>query len=77
MNKDYYKILWLDKSANLDDIKKAYRKLAMKYHPDKNNGNKKYEDKFKAINEAYEILSNEYTRNQYYSNLEDEIYEVN
>jgi len=47
--KDYYKILGVDKSATQDDIKKAYRKLAMKYHPDRNQGNKKAEETFKQI----------------------------
>lgn len=56
MNKDYYKILELDKSASQSDIKKAYRKLALKYHPDKNDS-KDAEQKFKDISEAYSILS--------------------
>ena len=58
-NKDYYDILGLkkDSSPNQDDIKKAYRRLAMEYHPDKNPDNKAAEDKFKEINEAYEVLS--------------------
>ena len=54
--KDYYKILGVDKKASQDDIKKAYRKLAVKYHPDKNPGDKKAEDKFKDINEANDVL---------------------
>jgi molecular chaperone DnaJ len=57
MNKDYYNILGVDKSASEDEIKKAYRKLAMKYHPDKNNGDKASEEKFKEAAEAYDILS--------------------
>jgi curved DNA-binding protein len=56
--KDYYKILGLTKTASQDDIKKAYRKLAMVYHPDKNDGDKESEEKFKEIVEAYEVLSN-------------------
>ncbi len=55
--KDYYKVLGVDKKASTDDIKKAYRKLAMKYHPDRNPGNKAAEEKFKEINEANEVLS--------------------
>jgi curved DNA-binding protein len=55
--KDYYKILGIERTASQDEIKKAYRKLAMKYHPDKNPGDKKAEDKFKEINEAHEVLS--------------------
>lgn len=54
---DYYKILEIEKSASKEDIKKAYRKLALKYHPDKNQGNKEAEEKFKRINEANAILS--------------------
>jgi len=55
--KDYYKVLGVERSATQDEIKKAYRKLAMKYHPDKNPGDKKAEEKFKDINEAHEVLS--------------------
>lgn len=57
MSKDYYSILGLERSASEDDIKKAYRKLALKYHPDRNQGNKQAEDKFKEAAEAYEVLS--------------------
>jgi curved DNA-binding protein len=63
--KDYYKILGIDKMASTDDIKKAYRKLAMKYHPDTNPNNKVAEDKFKEINEANEVLSNPDKRKRY------------
>ncbi|MCO8193934.1 MULTISPECIES: molecular chaperone DnaJ [Anaerofustis] len=55
--RDYYEVLGVDKSASEADIKKAYRKLAMKYHPDRNPGDKEAEEKFKEINEAYEVLS--------------------
>ncbi len=55
--KDYYKILGLDKNASQEEIKKAYRKLAKKYHPDVNPENKQSEEMFKDINEAYEVLS--------------------
>jgi len=64
-NDDYYKILGIDKNADENQIKKAYRKLAIKYHPDKNQGNKAAEDKFKTINEAYNILSDKEKRSEY------------
>lgn len=63
--KDYYKILGVDKSATQDEIKKAYRKLAMKYHPDRNAGNKSFEEKFKEITEANEVLSDSEKRKKY------------
>lgn len=63
--KDYYKILGVERSADADEIKKAYRKLAMKYHPDRNQGNKQSEDRFKEINEAYEVLSDPQKRSRY------------
>lgn len=53
---DYYDILEISKNATSDEIKKAYRKMAIKYHPDKNPGNKEYEEKFKTISQAYEVL---------------------
>ncbi|ATD54693.1 molecular chaperone DnaJ [Clostridium chauvoei] len=56
-SKDYYEALGLEKGASDDEIKRAFRKLAIKYHPDKNQGNKEAEDKFKEINEAYQVLS--------------------
>ena len=62
---DYYKILGIDKSASADDIKKAYRKLARKYHPDMNPNDKEAEKKFKEINEANEVLSNSENRSKY------------
>jgi curved DNA-binding protein len=63
--KDYYKILGVERKASTDEIRSAYRKLAMKYHPDKNPGDKKAEDKFKEINEAYQVLSDEQKRAHY------------
>ena len=63
--KDYYKILGVERKAKADDIRSAYRKLAMKYHPDKNPGDKKAEDAFKDINEAYQVLSDEQKRAKY------------
>ena len=63
--KDYYKILGVDKKASNDQIKKAYRKLAMKYHPDKAKGDKTAEEKFKSINEANEVLSDPEKRKKY------------
>ena len=63
--KDYYKILGVSKTASQDEIKKAYRKLAIKYHPDKTQGDASAEDKFKDVAEAYEVLGNEEKRKQY------------
>lgn len=63
--KDYYKILGVERNASESDIKKAFRKLAMKYHPDRNPGNKSAEEKFKDLNEAYEVLSDPQKRSRY------------
>ncbi|MBW2031412.1 MAG: DnaJ domain-containing protein [Deltaproteobacteria bacterium] len=63
--KDYYKILGISRSASPDEIKKAYRKLAMKYHPDRNKGDKGAEAKFKDISEAYAVLSDPQKKKQY------------
>ncbi len=65
MSKDYYELLGVSKSASQDDIKKAYRKMAMKYHPDKNPGDKVAERKFKEMGEAYEVLKDTQKRAQY------------
>jgi len=65
MSEDYYKILGIDKKASAAQIKKAYRKLALKYHPDKTKGDKAMEVKFKKISEAYAVLSDTEKKNQY------------
>ena len=63
--KDYYKTLGVDKTASQSDIKKKFRQLAKKYHPDLNKGNKEAAEKFKEINEAYEVLGDEEKRKKY------------
>ncbi len=63
--KDYYSILGVTKTATPEEIKAAYRKLALKYHPDRNPDNKEAEEKFKEAAEAYEVLSDEKKRRQY------------
>lgn len=65
MAKDYYKILGVPRNATQEEIKKAYRRLALKYHPDRNKGNKEAEERFKEINEAYAVLSDPEKRRQY------------
>ena len=65
MADDYYNILGVSKTASAGEIKKAYRKLALKYHPDKTQGDKTLEDKFKKISEAYAVLSDPKKKNQY------------
>jgi DnaJ-class molecular chaperone len=64
-NEDYYKILGISKSATEADVKKAYRKLALQYHPDRNKGDKAAEEKFKEVNKAYEVLSDAQKRQTY------------
>jgi curved DNA-binding protein len=63
--RDYYKILGVERNATEQEIKKAYRKLALKYHPDRNPGKKEAEEKFKEINEAYQVLSDPQKRSRY------------
>lgn len=65
MKQDYYILLNVDRDASQDEIKKAYRKLAVKWHPDKNKNNPEAEEKFKEISEAYDVLSNEQKRTTY------------
>jgi curved DNA-binding protein len=63
--RDYYKILGVPRGSSADEIKKAYRKLAMQYHPDRNPGDRQAEDRFKEINEAYQVLSDPQKRTRY------------
>ncbi|HDM77429.1 MAG TPA: J domain-containing protein, partial [Deltaproteobacteria bacterium] len=63
--KDYYSILGVSRNASQEEIKKAYRRLALKYHPDRNKGNPQAEERFKEINEAYAVLSDPEKRRQY------------
>jgi len=63
--KDYYKILGVERSASADEVRKAYHKLAMQYHPDRNPGDKHSEERFKDINEAYQVLSDQQKRARY------------
>src|ERR1041384_247164 len=63
--RDYYEVLGVERTMSIEEIKKAYRKLAVKYHPDKNPGDKTAEEKFKEIGEAYEVLSDSQKRAAY------------
>ena len=63
--RDYYEVLGVEKGASAEEIKKAYRKSAMKYHPDRNPGDKEAEEKFKELGEAYEVLADDDKRARY------------
>lgn len=65
MSKDYYQILEVDRNSSADEIKKSYRKMAMKYHPDKNPDNPQAEEKFKECAEAFDVLSDPQKKQQY------------
>ncbi|MCU0394116.1 MAG: DnaJ domain-containing protein, partial [Thermoflexibacter sp.] len=69
--KDYYYILGVQSSASNEEIRKAYRKLSLKFHPDKNEGDKFFEDRFKEIQEAYEVLVDEARRKIYDANFKN------
>ena len=63
--RDYYEVLGVDRSASSEELKKAYRKVAMKYHPDRNPGDEEAEEKFKEASEAYHVLSNSERKQNY------------
>src|SRR5436305_14275422 len=65
LEKDYYKVMGVPKNASAAEIKKAYRKLAQRYHPDANPGNKEAEERFKEVSSAYDVLGDEEKRKQY------------
>src|ERR1044071_2479391 len=65
LEKDFYAVLGVTKSASIDEIKKAYRKLARDLHPDRNPNNKEAEEKFKAASEAYDVLADDKKRKEY------------
>ena len=63
--RDYYEVLGLSKGASAEDLKKAYRKMAMQYHPDRNPGDSSADEKFREVNEAYDVLKDEQKRAAY------------
>src|SRR5437660_11118781 len=65
IKRDYYEVLGVGRNASAEDLKRAYRKLALQYHPDRNNGDPQSEARFKEINEAYEVLSDQSKRQRY------------
>src|SRR5438270_11226274 len=65
IKRDYYEVLGVGRNASAEDLKRAYRKLALQYHPDRNNGDPQSEARFKEINEAYEVLSDSSKRQRY------------
>lgn len=65
MSKNYYETLGVNKNASADEIKKAYKKMAMKYHPDRNKGDSSAEKKFKEVNEAYQVLGDATKKKNY------------
>ena len=65
MSEDYYKVLGVERTADASEIKKAYRRLAMKYHPDRNPDDAQAEERFKKVSEAYAVLSDDNKRKQY------------
>src|SRR2546429_9482209 len=65
IKRDYYEVLGVGRSATSEELKRAYRKLALQYHPDRNNGDPQAEARFKEINEAYEVLSDQSKRQRY------------
>ena len=67
--KDYFQVLGVDRGADVDTVKRAFRKLARKYHPDVNPGDKTAEAKFKEVSEAYEVLSDPEKRQRYEQNM--------
>ena len=77
MAEDYYQILGVKKTASEEEIKKAYRKLAMKYHPDHTKGDKAAEEKFKKISEAYEVFANGFRKRIFSEDLILGIYSEN
>ncbi|NLM98077.1 MAG: DnaJ domain-containing protein [Halanaerobiaceae bacterium] len=73
MKKNYYEILGVDPNISKNDLKKVYRKLTLKYHPDRNKEDKNAEEKFKLIVEAYNVLSNDQSRKEYDESLKKEL----